>query len=106
VEKGKNITNISLSELRKLRSEGKLNSDLARLRAKSEDELEKDILSDRDGNVSIDWINSGVIAHRKNKERITIRIDKEVLDFFKDLGEGYQTKINDVLNLYVSSVKS
>ena len=106
MKKGKNITNISLSELRKLRSEGKLNSDLARLRAKSEDELEKDILSDRDGNVSIDWINSGVIAHRKNKERITIRIDKEVLDFFKDLGEGYQTKINVVLNLYVSSVKS
>lgn len=83
MEKGKNITNISLSELRKLRSEGKLNSDLARLRAKSEDELEKDILSDRDGNVSIDWINSGVIAHRKNKERITIRIDTEVLDFLK-----------------------
>ena len=96
-EKIKNLTWFNLVELLQ---------DILSVFSKKTDELEKDIASDRDGDVSIDWINSGVIAHRKNKERITIRIDKEVLDFFKDLGEGYQTKINDVLNLYVSSMKS
>lgn len=103
MKKGQNITRISLSELRKLRSEGKLNTDLALLRAKSEEELEQDISSDSDSNVDIEWLKSGVVAHRKNKERITIRLDKDVIDFFKNLGDGYQTKINDVLNLYVSS---
>lgn len=103
MKKGQNITRTSLSELRKLRSEGKLNTDLALLRAKSEEELEQDISSDSDSNVDIEWLKSGVVACRKNKERITIRLDKDVIDFFKNLGDGYQTKINDVLNLYVSS---
>ena len=63
-----NITRTSLSELRKLRSEGKLTSDLVRSRTKSEEGLEQDISSDSDSNVDIEWLKSGVVAHRKNKE--------------------------------------
>ena len=63
-----NITRTSLSELRKLRSEGKLNSDLTLSRVKSEEELEQDISSDSDSNVDIEWLKSVVVTHRKNKE--------------------------------------
>ena len=31
------------------------------------------------------------------KEQVTLRIDKEVLDFYKSKGEGWQTFINQVL---------
>ena len=31
------------------------------------------------------------------KEQVTLRIDKEILDFYKSKGEGWQTFINQVL---------
>ena len=31
------------------------------------------------------------------KKRITIRVDEDVLEWFKAQGKGYQSKINDVL---------
>lgn len=36
-----------------------------------------------------------------NKESITIRLDADVLKFFKDTGKGYQTRINRVLRQFV-----
>jgi uncharacterized protein (DUF4415 family) len=36
------------------------------------------------------------------KEQITLRIDKEVLDAFRESGEGWQTKINQALKKYLT----
>jgi|TARA_B110000908_G_C10123027_1_gene388507 uncharacterized protein (DUF4415 family) len=38
--------------------------------------------------------------YKKEKKQITLRIDNDVLDFFKNMGKGYQTKINQVLREY------
>jgi uncharacterized protein (DUF4415 family) len=35
------------------------------------------------------------------KDRITIRLDHEVVEFFKSHGRGWQTRINDALLEYV-----
>jgi len=35
------------------------------------------------------------------KKAISIRIDEDVLDFFKREGEGYQRRINTVLRSYM-----
>lgn len=37
------------------------------------------------------------------KQQITLRIDKDVLEFFKAEGEGYQTKINQLLRSYMEA---
>ena len=37
------------------------------------------------------------------KKQITLRIDEDVLDFFKATGDRYQTRINAVLRAYVHS---
>lgn len=37
----------------------------------------------------------------QKKDSITLRIDHDVLEFFKDQGRGYQTLINAVLKTYV-----
>ncbi len=37
------------------------------------------------------------------KKSTTIRLDSEVLDFFKAQGKGWQTKVNDILHNYVDS---
>ena len=39
----------------------------------------------------------------ENKARISIRLDNEVLAWFKSQGKGYQTKINAVLKSYVDA---
>ena len=38
--------------------------------------------------------------YKKEKKQVTLRIDNDVLDFFKNMGKGYQTKINQVLREY------
>lgn len=37
------------------------------------------------------------------KAQVTLRIDRDVLDYFKDGGTGYQTRINDVLRSFVAA---
>jgi uncharacterized protein (DUF4415 family) len=37
------------------------------------------------------------------KQQITLRLDPDVLDFFRKHGKGYQTTINAVLRKYVES---
>ena len=38
-----------------------------------------------------------------NKKAVSLRLDADVLDWFKNQGKGYQTKINAVLRLYVQA---
>ena len=46
------------------------------------------------------WQNA-VLVLPLTKERITLRLDREVLDYFRRSGSGYQTRINAVLRAYV-----
>jgi uncharacterized protein (DUF4415 family) len=39
----------------------------------------------------------------KAKDVITLRVDHEVVEWFKNHGKGYQTKMNAVLKMYVKS---
>ena len=41
-----------------------------------------------------------------SKEQVTLRIDKDVLDFYKSKGEGWQTFINQVLGEIKKEAKS
>ncbi len=36
----------------------------------------------------------------KNKTQVTLRIDSDVLEWFKSHGRGYQTQINSLLRAY------
>ncbi len=40
------------------------------------------------------------------KKQITLRLDPDVLAFFRKTGKGYQTSINAVLRKYVEVVKN
>jgi uncharacterized protein (DUF4415 family) len=48
----------------------------------------------------IDW-SEAVLVIPPKKKAISIRIDEDVLDFFKDQGSGYQRRMNAVLRSYV-----
>ena len=40
------------------------------------------------------------------KKAVSIRLDQDVLDFFKAAGRGYQTRINAILRSYMEARKS
>jgi uncharacterized protein (DUF4415 family) len=50
--------------------------------------------------IDIDWSNA-VLVMPAPKKAISIRIDEDVLDFFKREGAGYQRRINAVLRSYM-----
>ena len=39
----------------------------------------------------------------KKKKAVSIRLDSDILDWFKHDGKGYQTKINAILRAYVKA---
>ena len=41
----------------------------------------------------------------RHKEQLTLRIDSDVVEWFKRKGQGYQTKINALLRAYVEAHK-
>jgi uncharacterized protein (DUF4415 family) len=50
------------------------------------------------------WAKAGDLPGAK--QQITLRIDADVLDFFKHTGRRYQTRINAVLRAYVDAHKT
>jgi uncharacterized protein (DUF4415 family) len=58
------------------------------LQASVEDDLL--LLAEEDGGAESRW-------NRPRKRRISLRVDTEVVDWFKSRGPGYQTRINRIL---------
>jgi len=50
------------------------------------------------------WKNAKLRMPQK-KDSVTIRLDHDVLEWFRGMGRGYQTKINAVLRSYMRSVR-
>ncbi len=48
------------------------------------------------------WSNAK-IEYPENKKPVTLRLDRDVLDWFKSTGRGYQTRINAILRSYVEA---
>jgi uncharacterized protein (DUF4415 family) len=77
-------------------------TDWARFDAMTEPEIEAAIASDPDwaGTENIDWSKAELIMPAAKKP-ISIRLDEDVLEFFKRDGSGYQRRINAVLRSYM-----
>lgn len=50
---------------------------------------------------AVKWSRPGALVPAENKQQITLRLDAEVLSFFKKTGARYQSRINAVLREYV-----
>jgi uncharacterized protein (DUF4415 family) len=77
-------------------------TDWARFDAIADSELEASIANDPDWAEfkDIDWSDAVLVIPAK-KKAISIRVDEDVLDFFKSEGDGYQRRINAVLRSYM-----
>lgn len=52
-----------------------------------------------------EWFRTAELVYPKPKKNITIRIDDEVYNWFKQQGAGYQSRINAVLKSFVQAHK-
>ncbi len=90
------------AELAQMRSRGESRTESARVRAKSEVELERDIQADPDfRDVPCDWHAAAKALMPVPKKLLSLRLDAGIVDWFKEQGPGYQTRINSVLRAFV-----
>ena len=76
-------------------------TDWARVDALTDADIAKAVASDPDAApIDIDW-SDAVLVMPSKKKAISIRVDEDVLDFFKREGEGYQRRMNAVLRSYM-----
>ncbi len=96
---------VSTSELDARRARGESRTDLGRLRAKSDAELERDIASDPDFAGEADnWYKAAEAVIPAPKKLLSLRLDSDVVEWFKQQGPGYQTRMNAVLRAFVEQV--
>ena len=80
----------------------KSETDWARLDALTDEEIEASIANDPDWQEykDLDW-SEAVLVIPPKKKAISIRVDQDVLDFYKKRGAGYQRRMNAVLRSYM-----
>lgn len=120
MKKKENIVSFSAEELRAMVARGESKSDWARAAAMTYEEIEAAIASDPDeAGMEFDWTRyttelpePGKEVNWKTfrpelpqpKEVLNMRVDHDVMAFFRAQGKGYQTKINAVLRSYVDQM--
>ena len=101
--KKSNIVSYSTEQLAAMIARGEDRTDWAKIHATSEAELEASILADPDDiHVELDWTKA-VRGIPLPKEHINLRVDHDVMQWFRSNGKGYQTLMNNVLRAYVES---
>lgn len=101
-----NTVRYSADEIRRMVSAGETRSDWAKFDSLTDEEIEANMRDDPDWAdfTDIDWSKATLVVPVP-KDPISIRLDSDVLDFFKASGKGYQTRINAVLRHYMDEMK-
>lgn len=94
---GSSIVEHSDGRLERRRSQ----TDWAAVDALTDEQIEAAVRNDPDAvPLDFDW-DEAVLVFPSRKKAISIRVDEDVLNFFKKGGEGYQKRMNAVLRSYV-----
>lgn len=92
-------------EIDEMLARGESRTDWVTVKAVTDEELEASIAADPDDvHEPVDW-SRAVKGVPPRKRDIHIRIDEDVLDWFRRAGRGYQTRINNVLRAFMESRK-
>ena len=80
-------------------------TDWQRLDRMTDAEIEGDVASDPDAPPLVDreWFEKATLVVPERKQAISLRVDPDVLSWFRDQGPGYQSRMNAVLRQYVQA---
>jgi uncharacterized protein (DUF4415 family) len=77
-------------------------TDWAKLNAMTDADIERAVATDSDTFIpDAKWFDKAQLVMPQNKEMVTLRLDPDVVEWFKHDGKGYQTRINAVLRAFV-----
>ncbi len=74
-------------------------TDWAKVDATSDDKLNYADIPEQDDA----FFKNAILQIPESKATVTMRMDKDVLEWFKAQGKGYQTRINALLRAYMDS---
>lgn len=98
--KTKRITRVSLAASRRRRGE----TDWARVDRLTDAQIRRAAARDPDARLTDRAFWKGArLVKREAKSQVTLRLDRNVLDWFRRQGSGYQTRINAVLRTFVDA---
>jgi uncharacterized protein (DUF4415 family) len=77
-------------------------TDWARVDALTDREIEEAVASDPDAAPILDaeWFRNATLVMPARKVPVSMRIDREILEWFKRQGRGYQSRMHAVLAAY------
>jgi uncharacterized protein (DUF4415 family) len=95
-EKKGRITRVSVEAARRVKGK----RDFAQRDALGDDDIARAVAADPEAApLDTDWTRARLVLP-PGKELVTLRLDRDVLDWFRNAGKGYQTRINAVLRAY------
>ncbi len=71
------------------------------LAAMPDEEINTDDISE----LGDDFWKNAKVRYPEGKERLTVRFDQDMVDWFRSQGRGYQTKMNAVLRSFYEAHK-
>jgi uncharacterized protein (DUF4415 family) len=79
-------------------------TDWDKVDAMREEDIERLAIEDmQELGIDPDWMKHAKPVYPPHKERITMRLDADLVEWFKQQGRGYQTRINAILRSYYES---
>ena len=77
-------------------------TDWVRVRALTDEEIDEAVRNDPDAPPIVDdeWFAKATLVMPEKKVPISLRLDREVVDWFKSNGRHYQSRMNAVLKAY------
>ena len=95
------IRRYTADELREMIQRGESRTDWARIDAMTEAELEQAIASDPDwADIPENWYQQAEAVMPKPKVPVSIRLDADLIEYFRGTGRGWQTRVNAILRAY------
>jgi len=98
-ESKERITRVTLEQAKRMKDE----TDYARLDAMTDEDIARAVAEDPDAApLDIDWSKARLVLP-SGKENVTLRIDRDVLAWFRATGKGFHTRMNAVLRAYMEA---
>lgn len=106
MKKKEDIRTYSVEQIKAMRARGEDLTDWKKVDSIAEQELERLIATDADeAGIEWNWENAK-IGFPKPKQMVNLRLDHDLLSWFRAQGKGYQTKINAILRSYMEHEKA
>ena len=98
-ESKERITRVTLEEARRMKGK----TDYARLDAMTDEDIARAVAADPDAApIDTDWTKAQLVLP-PGKENVTLRVDRDVLAWFRGAGKGFHTRMNAVLRAYMEA---